>query len=156
MVPLAAPDRDDHGEMAVEPKHDVAKVGVAAVILRDNQVLLGKRTGAHGAGEWAFPGGKVDWGEDPAETVLRELAEECGVEVDEASVEEIGWTNDVFPDDGLHFVTLYYRCRWTGGEPQRLEPHKCLEWRWFPLDELPEPKFQGIDNLLAKRGSFDR
>ncbi len=40
-------------------------VGVSAVVVRDGLVIVGRRKGSHGAGSWAFPGGKVEPGEDP-------------------------------------------------------------------------------------------
>ncbi|WP_235874976.1 NUDIX domain-containing protein [Saccharopolyspora aridisoli] len=54
-------------------------VGTSAIVVRDGAVLLGMRKGAHGAGEWSFPGGEVDPGEAPEDTAARELAEETGL-----------------------------------------------------------------------------
>jgi 8-oxo-dGTP diphosphatase len=54
-------------------------IGVSAIIVRNGAVLLGRRRGSHGAGTWAFPGGKPDAGEHPSDTVRRELFEETGL-----------------------------------------------------------------------------
>lgn len=113
-------------------------VGVSAVVLRDGRVLLGRRRGAHGAGTWAFPGGKVDPGEHPTDTVARELREETGL-VAVRSI-PLPWTNDVFADDGLHFVTLHHVVT-AHGDPVVLEPDKVESWQWFAWDDLPAPLF---------------
>ena len=120
-------------------------VGVSAVVVRAGAVLVGLRAGAHGAGTWAFPGGKLDPGEHPRAAVVRELWEETGLQA--ASIEPIGWTSDVFADAGLHFVTLHHLVA-AEGEPTRREPDKVVEWRWTPFDAVPEPRFPATASLL--------
>jgi 8-oxo-dGTP diphosphatase len=122
-------------------------VGVSAVVVRDGKVLVGLRRGSHGEGTWAFPGGKVDPGEDPADTVRRELAEETGLLA--GHVEPITWTSDVMADDGLHFVTLHHCAQVTAGEPSVQEPDKVEEWRWVAWEEIPQPVFKATASLLA-------
>jgi 8-oxo-dGTP diphosphatase len=121
-------------------------VGTSAVVVRGGLVLLGRRLGAHGAGEWSFPGGKVDAGEPPAAAAARELAEETGLVA--TSVTPIGWTNDVFAAEGLHFVTLHHLVEATG-EPEVLEPDKVEGWSWHAWDALPDPLFAPIRSLVA-------
>jgi 8-oxo-dGTP diphosphatase len=121
-------------------------VGVSAVVVRDGRVLVGRRKGSHGAGQWAFPGGKVDAGEDPADTVLRELREETGLAA--TGAEPIAWTSDVL-DGGLHFITLHHRVVVLPGDPRVLEPDKAQEWRWVPWSGIPEPIFKPTASLLA-------
>jgi 8-oxo-dGTP diphosphatase len=57
------------------------KVGVGIMIVKDGQVLLGRRKGAHGEGEYAWPGGHLEFGETLEECVAREIAEETGMTV---------------------------------------------------------------------------
>ncbi|KKQ79681.1 MAG: Nudix hydrolase 1, partial [Parcubacteria group bacterium GW2011_GWC2_38_7] len=59
----------------------VVKVGLGVIIIRDNKVLLGLRQGSHGAGEWAYPGGKVEFGETIFEAAIRETKEEAGIDI---------------------------------------------------------------------------
>ena len=40
-------------------------------------------------------------------------------------------------DPNAHYVTIDFEANYTGGQPRVMEPHKCVEWRWFSLDELP-------------------
>lgn len=122
-------------------------VGVSAVVVRDGAVLLGRRLGAHGVGTWAFPGGKVSPGEDPAETATRELLEETGLRA--TRISPIIWTSDLFPDDGLHYVTLHHRVE-ADGDPEVLEPDKASEWVWWQdLERLPTPLFGPAEALWA-------
>jgi 8-oxo-dGTP diphosphatase len=60
------------------------RVGVGVMIQNEKgEVLLGLRQGSHGAGEWAFPGGHLEWGETVFQTAKREVKEEAGLEVAE-------------------------------------------------------------------------
>ena len=121
-------------------------LGASAIVIRGGKVLLGRRRGAHGAGTFAFPGGKVDPGEDPADTVRRELAEETGLIA--RDVVPAPWTNDVFSDDGLHFITLHHVVD-ADGDPVVREPDKVERWDWYAWDELPEPLFGPAAALRA-------
>lgn len=120
-------------------------VGVTAIVVRDGQVLVGRRLGAHGAGTWAFPGGKVEPGEDPGDAAARELLEETGLVA--TSIEPVRWTSNVFEDVG-HYVTLHHLIV-ASGEPAVLEPDKIEVWRWAPWDALPEPLFPTLVSLIA-------
>ena len=113
-------------------------VGVSAIVARDGAVLLGRRRGAHGAGTFAFPGGKPDPGEHPTDTVRRELLEETGLSA--RVVVPVAWTSDVFGDARLHFVTLHHFVD-ADGNPEVREPDKVESWGWYAWDALPEPLF---------------
>lgn len=56
------------------------KTVTRAILVQDDKVLLGKRAGGHGAGQWALIGGKPDDGERPGDAIRREVREEVGVE----------------------------------------------------------------------------
>lgn len=121
-------------------------VGVGAIIVRDGLVLLGKRTGSHGAGTWAPPGGHLEFGESVAACAAREVLEETGLVVQQT--EPAPYTNDVFTAESKHYVTLFVMARCTG-EPAILEPEKCLEWGWFRWSDMPTPLFQPLASLHA-------
>ena len=124
-------------------------MGVSAVVVRGDRVLVGRRRGAHGAGTWAFPGGKLEAGESPADAVRRELAEETGLQAGE--VAPIAWTSDVMADakGQLHFITLHHLVAVGPGEPELREPDKTDGWRWTVLAEMPQPVFAPAASLLA-------
>jgi 8-oxo-dGTP diphosphatase len=135
----------------VSPAVDVTGplVGVSAVVVRDGRVIVGRRKGSHGAGTWAFPGGKVEPGEHPSDVVRRELDEETGLHA--VRVRPIAWTSDLIShgDRALHFITLHHLTEVAPGEPVVREPDKVESWRWLSCDEIPEPIFAPAASLLA-------
>ena len=60
---------------------DYPRVGVGAVVLRGDRVLLVRRGGQPSSGKWSLPGGIVELGETTIDAVRREVAEECGCEI---------------------------------------------------------------------------
>lgn len=131
------------------------KVGIGVMILKDNRVLLGKRYGDSeentAKGTWTFPGGKLQFGENIDSSGKREVLEETGMGV--GDLELISVTNDI--SYGNHFITIGFLTNNFEGEPKVMEPNKITEWRWFSLNELPEPMFlpslKLINNYLKNK-----
>lgn len=113
-------------------------VGVGIMIMKDGKVLLGLRKNAHGAGEYAFPGGHLEHGESFEECIRREIAEECGLEVKDVRFQFVA---NVMLYAPKHYVHIGLIADWAGGEPQTLEPEKCAGWDWYSPDKLPSPMF---------------
>jgi len=129
--------------MAAEEK--IVRVGTAALIFRDGHLLLGKRKGSHGAGTWSFPGGHVDFGEEPIDSVRREIMEETGLEVGDIHLYgPLPYVNTHFYEEGKQYITLYFTVKYIGGAPKLMEPEKCSVWQWFPAKVLPHPLFEPI------------
>jgi 8-oxo-dGTP diphosphatase len=131
----------------VEPSS--ASVGVAVIVVPDDEVPFGLRRGAHAAGTWSFPGGHVDDGESAEACALRELEEETGLRG--VNPRLVGESEDVSPE-GLRYRTIFVRADWVGGEPAAREPEACARWRWFSWDAAPEPLFLPIASLRAGFG----
>jgi 8-oxo-dGTP diphosphatase len=110
------------------------RVGCAAIIKRDNKVLLAQRgeTKAY-AGLWEAPGGKLEYGEQPEDCVRREVEEETELKVEKARLAGVAsaGTGEFGP-----WVALFYECE-CSGEPQDLEPEARGPWKWFALSSLP-------------------
>lgn len=123
------------------------KLGVG-VIVEDGEgrVLVGKRKGSHGAGQWSMPGGKPDDGESPAEAALRELFEETHLTVHTIDDCQI-WGYDQFPEDDLHYVTVYFAVVSTD-DPVLVEPDKCEGWVWRDPQELLDEYLTGRIELF--------
>jgi 8-oxo-dGTP diphosphatase len=126
----------------------IVRVGVGVCVVKDGKVLLGRRgsDSSHGRGSWAFPGGKLDFGEDWATCAARETLEEAGISI--THVRFITCTNDYFKTEGKHFITIYMRADWQAGEPQSLEPGKIEDWQWFAWDDLPSSQFLPLQHLV--------
>jgi len=130
---------------AVPHSAPAVQVGIGVIVLRSGRVLLGRRRGAHGAGDWALPGGHLEFGEAPETCAARELAEETGLRA--AAWRRAPYSADVMPVAGRHYVTLFMLADGVTGDPQRLEPQKCDGWSWHDWDALPEPLFAPLASL---------
>lgn len=130
-----------------ESETERPRVGVGILVIRQGLVLLGRRRGAHGAGSWSAPGGRLEFGEDLLDCARRELAEETGLELGpEARIGPV--TSNVFTDVGQHYVTVFVLAPQTHGEPRTMEPDKCEGWQWFSWQALPAPLFAPLQSLV--------
>ena len=118
------------------------RVGVG-VIIRNNsgEILLGLRKNSHGDGEWALPGGKVDFGETLIETVEREVKEETGLSVSNVQLISVCDDRKFISSHNKHFISIGFVCNSASETPTVNEPEKCSEWRWFPISKLPQNVF---------------
>ena len=123
------------------------RVGIACWIFNPaGLMLMGKRLSKHGAGTWAPPGGKMEYGETPAACASRELFEETGIIIPAEQFRYIGITNDIFPDS--HYITIHYRANSVTATPILCEPNKCEKWQWFTPNALPDNLFLPIRNFI--------
>lgn len=130
------------------------KVGVAVIVIREGKVLLGKRKNSHGDGQWAFPGGHLEFGEEIQDCAKRELLEETGLEVNRVVLGP--YTNNVFGPD-KHYITIFTIVKINSkDEPKLMEPEKCEQWQWFAWGQLPSPLFGSIASLLEAGWNLDK
>ncbi len=111
------------------------KVGVGVMIFKDGKVLMTKRKGSHGAGEYSFPGGHLEYMESFEECATRETNEECGLEIKNL---KFMYLTNVTKYAPKHYVHVGMMAEWASGEPQIMEPEKAESWNWYDLNELPE------------------
>ena len=123
------------------------QVGVGILVVQDGLLLLGRRLGAHGAGSWSAPGGRLEFAEALEDCAQRELLEETGLRA--SSIELGPYCSDVFPEVPAHFLTVFVVARGLTGAPQNREPDKCEGWAWFRWDGLPVPLFKPLQSLRA-------
>jgi 8-oxo-dGTP diphosphatase len=109
---------------------------VAAIILRDREILMVRRGQEPGAGRWSIPGGSVELGETLEQALKREVREETGLEIE---VGEFAGIAEVIVREGeaikWHYVILdYFATPSSTSEP--IAASDVTECRWIPLDEL--------------------
>ena len=116
-------------------------VAACALIDADGRVLIARRPeGKPMAGLWEFPGGKVEKGERPEETLIRELKEELSIVVSEPCLAPLTFASHVYPD--FHLLMPLYVCRrWEGTvratEGQTLawvRPNRLRDYEMPPAD----------------------
>jgi 8-oxo-dGTP diphosphatase len=128
-------------------------VVVAAAVVRARPgapVLLTRRMeGAHLAGMWEFPGGKVESGEDPRDAVVRECREEIDVEIAVVDILDVAWHRYREKD----VLLLFYGCRLVRGEVKHVgvADHAWVEPSRLGEYPLPPPDARLVEKLRAGR-----
>lgn len=121
---------------------------VAAAVIRRGEgpeVLLTQRLAdAHLAGKWEFPGGKVEDGEDPKQTVARECFEECGVEIEVGDLLDV--TFHAYPTKSV--LLLFYDAVLKEGEVQHLG---VADHAWVHPSRLRERDLPPADQPLVAK-----
>lgn len=126
------------------------RVGIGVLVFKEGRLLLGKRRGSHGAGEWASPGGHLEHLESFEACAVREVREETGLAIANVRFLRVLNTITYAPK---HYVDLAFAADWVSGEPAVREPEKIEAWGWYPLDALPSPLFATLPTALeALRG----
>jgi 8-oxo-dGTP diphosphatase len=117
----------------------------AAVIEENGKVLIGRRKpGRHMGGKWEFPGGKIEPGETPQESLARELQEELAIRV---RVGEF-LCNAFYEGDGVSLELLVYHVERLDGEPSLLEHQELC---WVRPDELMDFDLADSDRKVVQK-----
>ena len=127
-------------------------VAACALVDADGRVLIAQRPqGKAMAGLWEFPGGKVEDGERPEQSLIRELKEELGIDVREDCLAPLTFASHRYPD--FHLLMPLYVCRrWEGTVTAREAPQ--LAWvkpnrlRDYPMPPADEPLISHLTALL--------
>ncbi len=127
-------------------------VAACALVDADNRVLLAQRPeGKTLAGLWEFPGGKVEQGETPEQTVIRELKEELDIETKTACLAPLTFAS--YSYDQFHLMMPLFVCRRFWGTPKANEG-QALKWvrprdmREYPMPPADKPLIPILIDLL--------
>jgi 8-oxo-dGTP diphosphatase len=128
-------------------------VVACALVDVDGRVLMAQRPeGKALAGLWEFPGGKVEAGERPEDTLVRELDEELGITVTPPCLAPLTFASHGYDD--FHLLMPLYVCRRWEGVPEGREGQP-LRWVWpkrmreLPLPPADEPLVAHLIDLLG-------
>jgi 8-oxo-dGTP diphosphatase len=127
-------------------------VAACALVDPDGRVLIAQRPeGKSMAGLWEFPGGKVEPGELPEQSLIRELQEELGITVKPECLAPLTFASHTYPD--FHLLMPLYVCRrWEGfveaREKQKLKWVRPNELRNYPMPPADEPLISHLTALL--------
>ena len=124
----------------------VLYVAACALIDADGRILMSQRPkGKAHEGQWEFPGGKIEQGERPEQTIVRELREELGIEPCERCLQPFSFASYAYEDFDL-FMPLFLCRQWDGFA--RPKEGQVLKWL-FP-DQLPKLDLVPADIPLAR------
>ena len=121
---------------------------VTGLIRKGDKFLVGQRPVGHSlAGQWEFPGGKIEKNETPEQALARELMEELAIEADIGPIKLAG--THTYGETGI--VILFYEVLFWKGEPKAVHH---MELRWVTADELkklpiPDANKKILDRILS-------
>ena len=122
-------------------------VAACALIDTDGRILMSQRpAGTSHARRWEFPGGKVEAGETPERTIIRELYEELGVEPCERCLEPFSFASHPYDDFDL-LMPLYLCRQWDGFA--RPKEGQVIKWLW--PNDIPALDLVPADIELARK-----
>ncbi len=130
----------------------IVLIAACALIDSDGRVLIAQRPpGKSMAGLWEFPGGKVEAGERPEVSLIRELKEELGIVVKEECLAPLTFASHSYPD--FHLLMPLSVCRrWEGiveaREAQKLKWVRPNDLRNYPMPPADEPLIPHLATLL--------
>ncbi|WP_244299113.1 NUDIX hydrolase [Streptomyces viridochromogenes] len=118
------------------------RVAAYAICVRDGQILLARSPAADGTPEWVVPGGGMEHGEDPYDTVRREVEEETGYRIEVAGLLGVNSSRHTFRDRfgrpvDHHSVRFVYEGRIIGGELRNEVGGSTDLAAWQDLDAVP-------------------
>lgn len=129
----------------------VPRVGVGAVVIKENRILLVKRKNPPHQGEWAIPGGKVKWGETLKQAAEREILEETGIHIkahEAVNTFELIEHNDQ-QQVTWHYVIVDLMSTYVSGEPHASSD--ALEVRWFDKKDFTSEPVNSTTLHLLKQ-----
>ncbi|OQX85266.1 hypothetical protein B6D60_08170 [candidate division KSB1 bacterium 4484_87] len=136
----------------MSPNSGGPKVGVGAVVFNEkNQILLIKRGNEPNKGIWTIPGGKVELGEPVKEAALREVREECHIDVE--LIDLLGVVDLILKNKNgnvdFHYVLIDYLAKYKSGTPRA--DSDVTDIGWFSRDQLDNLDIPSITRKMLEK-----
>ena len=125
---------------------------VAALVIQDKKLLLGRRFVNNQFIGWQCPGGYLHAGETIEQASRRLCMTKAGIEID--SLRPGPYSNNIFSEK-MHTVTLYVFVEDCQIQNSKVFENKETQWSWFSFDEFPKPLFLPLDELLKQHKLFN-
>jgi len=125
-------------------------VAVAAVLVKDDKVLVSERLAGKLQGKYAAPGGHLEWMETFEEAAVRELREETSIETTVENCEVVGVDQGFAEDEDFCCVIVFVHVKAWVGDPRRMEPGKQGPWEWVPRFDMPEKVLGPLRKMYVK------
>ncbi len=111
-------------------------IAVYLALIKDGQVLLLKRKNTgYQDGNYSLVSGHMEGREPAKQSIIREAKEEAGVELRPEDLEVVHVMHRLAPE--REYIDVYLQTSIWSGEIKNLEPNKCAELAWYPLNQLP-------------------
>lgn len=127
------------------------------MIFKDEKILLGKRKNSHGDGEYAFPGGHLEYLESLEDCAHRETLKEAGIKIKNLRFLCVENVTEYNPK---HYINIEFIADWESGELKVCEPEKREGWDWYDLNNLPAPLFSfcisAVDAYKTGKNYYDK
>lgn len=118
----------------------------AAIIKQYGKYLVTQRPkGKHLAGKWEFPGGIVEFGEDPRKCLEREIKEELGIKI---KAREVFSCSSFIYGRKRHIILLAFLCNFISGKVRNIE---IKDYRWVLPKEMKKYNFCPADRTIIKK-----
>lgn len=129
---------------------NVPVIGVGAVVIHQECVLLVKRGNAPYKGMWCIPGGRVQYGETLQHAAEREILEETGITI---KAKQPVYTFEIIDTENteqpLHYVVIDLEADYISGDP--VPDDDALDVRWFTKDEINQDHVQELTQNFLKQ-----
>jgi 8-oxo-dGTP diphosphatase len=116
-------------------KEKTTKITVGIIVFKEDKILFGKSHNKEGKTKYILPVGHLEYMESFSDCAKREIAEECGIEIENIKFHFISNTNHYKP---THFIHIGLIAQWKSGEPEVLEEGAIEAWEWIDPNHIPE------------------
>lgn len=123
---------------------------VYVILRRGDEILLHQRISSYQNGKYGLVAGHIDGGEVAENAMAREAYEEAGVTIDPADLKFVHVAHRLGSGASDEYIDLFFECTKWSGEVENMEPEKCKELVWRPMDNLPAEMIPYVRNVLER------